>query len=310
MREFLDTPIAVLVVGIFAVFGVICVVIAIIGKFPRIQLTGKGSLSSFEIKGRKVYALALFGIALIAGAATLASYSPAADITKIRQELLSTITVQETKIAEPTSTPRVEQITEQVIVTQIVVITSTPVPTPAKPPYSLDLKDWQTDFCDDKCGMQSGVSASSIIAPIVPGRNYEAIEVIYEVRNSGWVLIKKEITPDVLAGTKGLSFFYKGIGQPNSIEFKLLLRYPGDPEDTTFGVIWARATDTGDQWKSHEALYDVDFKCWGPSELCEKHGNVFDMESVHRIEFGISNKAGDTAGLGNVSFTEVAGIPR
>jgi hypothetical protein len=84
-----------------------------------------------------------------------------------------------------------------------------------------------------------------------------------------------------------------------------LLQYPGDSLDTTFGVIWNRATDTGDQWKTHEALYEVDFKCWGPKELCDNHGNTFDMESVHRIEFGISNKNGDAPGLGKLTIEDL-----
>jgi hypothetical protein len=184
------------------------------------------------------------------------------------------------------------------------------LPTPTPPGNRINFSNWQTDFCDDRCGRDYSTSASSIIAPIVPGRTYDAIEVIYDLRNSGWVLIKKNITPDVLAGTEGISFFYRGIGAPNSIELKLLLRYPGDAGDTTFGMLWNRATDTGDQWKSHQALYEVDFKCWGPTELCEKHDNAFDMESVHRIEFGISNKAGDTPGLGKITFDDLMGILR
>jgi hypothetical protein len=185
-----------------------------------------------------------------------------------------------------------------------------PSPTPLPPPTRINFLNWQTDFCNDKCGKNYGVSASSIIAIVVPGRTYEAMEVVYEVRNSGWVLIRKNVNPDVLAGTKGLSFFFRGAGQPNSIELKLLLRYPGDAEDTTFGMLWNRATDTSEQWKSHQALYEVDFKCWGPTELCEKHDNAFDMESVHRIEFGIANKVGDTPGLGKITFDDRVGILR
>ena len=176
-------------------------------------------------------------------------------------------------------------------------------PTPADIP--IPFLNWQTDFCDDLCGKGSGTIASSIFTLVVPGKTHEALEVIYDLRNSGWVLIKKNITREDLAGTKGVSFLYKGIGAPNSIELKLLLQYPGDNQDTTFGVLWNKATDTGDQWKSHQALYEVDFKCWGPTELCDKHDNVFDMEAVHRIEFGISNKAGDTPGLGKITFDDL-----
>lgn len=165
--------------------------------------------------------------------------------------------------------------------------------------------NWQTDFCDDLCGQGSGTIASAIFTLVVPGRNHEALEVIFDLRNSGWVLIKKNITPEDLAGTKGVSFLYNGIGAPNSIELKLLLRYPGDSLDTTFGVLWNRATNTGDEWRSHEALYEVDFRCWGPDDLCKQHGNTFDMESVQRIEFGIANKNGDSPGLGKVTFDEL-----
>lgn len=311
MKEFLETPIAALVVGIFAIFGVICVVIAIIGKSPRVQLTGKGSLSSFEIAGRKVYALALFGIVLIAGAAALASFSPATEIAKARQEFLSTIAVQETKIAELTNTPQVEQIkvAEQVIVTQIVEVTALPPAIPTLSVFDIGTKNWDKDFCDDRCGQDYGVSASSIIVNVGAGRTHDAIEVLYDLKNSGWVLIKKNLTADLLSKTKGISFFYRGTGMPNSIELKLLLRYPGDTEDTTFGMLWKSATNTSDIWKPLSALYEEDITCWGPIELCEEHGHSLDLEYVHRIEFAISNKAGDTAGLGKAVFTEIVGIP-
>jgi hypothetical protein len=219
------------------------------------------------------------------------------------KKLQPTITTLEKRLTEALT----QSVPAKIIITKIV--TPTLVPAPTKPPTLFDLRNWQTDFCDEKCGKDFGVGASSIIHTVVAGRTYEALEVVYTVNNSGWVLVKKNITPDDLAGTKGISFFYKGTGKPNSIELKLLLRYPGDIVDTTFGVLWTSATDTGDQWKSHQALYEVDFSCWGPPDLCQEHDNVFDMESVHRLEFGISNKGGDAPGLGKITFDDVMGIP-
>jgi hypothetical protein len=322
MDDILKTPVAVLVVSIFAILGVFFVAIAIIGKIPRIQLTGKGALSSVEIEGKRAYVLALFGIGLIAGAAGLASFSPPAEIAKVREELLATIAAQGTKIAKPTSTPRIEQITvtKEIIVTRVVEPTPlatlpvgpTPLATLTADPLTLEtmdeLSNWSPSFCDQECGGVHGPSA--LIVSSVPGRGNNAVEVIYDLKPSGWVLITKNIDPNadlkILSKTSGLSFWYKSSSASTRIELKFLLRYPGDTEDTAFGASWK--TLGSDSWIRLEARYDGDFGCWWPEALCQRHGNVLEFTAIKRIDLAVAN-IGETASLGKVIFDDLVGIP-
>ena len=75
LEEILKGPLAVALVIIFAIAGVLCVFIAIIGKIPRIQLTGKGAVSSIDIERGKAYVLGVFGLFLI-GLAIVLALSP------------------------------------------------------------------------------------------------------------------------------------------------------------------------------------------------------------------------------------------
>lgn len=143
---------------------------------------------------------------------------------------------------------------------------------------------------------------------MVPGRTGNAVEISYDLGNEGYVIITKGIDPRMLSGTTGISFFYKGRGAANTIEFKLMLKYPGDEDDTTYGVLWNRATNTGDNWTQVEVLYS-DFTCWWPGENCQKHGNKLDLTMVDGLDFAVSNKPpGDEVGSGRVAFDDVLGI--
>jgi hypothetical protein len=166
-----------------------------------------------------------------------------------------------------------------------------------------ELSSWGSSFCDKECGGLYGNSSLEI--SLVPGKTNNGIEILYDLKNSGWVLITKNLDPNILSGTTGISFAYRGSGAPNTIELKVLYS-----DSTTFGTSWHRATDTGDNWISLEALYS-DFTCWWPSPQCEKYGNNLSLTAVKIIEFGISNKPGfsDKAGLGKVVFDDVVGIP-
>jgi len=185
--------------------------------------------------------------------------------------------------------------------------TLTPAPTPHIVVGVGSPSSWKPSFCDDKCGGSNG--RSSININLVPGRTNNAIEVSYDVKNAGYVVITKNINPKVLSGTAGMSFFYKGSGAPNTIEFKLMLRYPGDNDDTTYGITWNGATDTGDKWTLVEVPY-TDFTCWWPGPNCQKHGDRLDLMMVLRMDFAISNKPdrGDMAGSGKVAFDDVLGL--
>lgn len=217
---------------------------------------------------------------------------------------------------EPTLTPQPSSTPEPTLMPPpISTIEPTPIAMPTRNPYSIDemdkLLNWKPSFCDEQCGGLNG--KSSITKSLVPGRTNDAngaLEIYYDVRKNGYVIITKDLNPQILTGTKGVSFSYKGSGAPNTIELKLLLRYPGDSEDTVFGVLWNQATDTSDNWVSVEALYDINFTCWWPANLCHNHDDKLDLTAVKRIDFAISNKPdnGDIAGTGKVAFDDLVGI--
>jgi hypothetical protein len=177
--------------------------------------------------------------------------------------------------------------------------------TPTPPPGIIDPMDtlnWNLGFCDEKCGGPG--RASSIKDVLVPGKRNDAVEILYYLNKGGWVSIKKEIDPKILEGTKGISFFYKGIGAPSTIELKLVLN-----DETTYGARWNSATDTGDRWTPIEALYDVNFSCWWLESQCKQHGSFPVLTAVKKIEISISSQSEDTAGLGKVAFDDIVGIP-
>jgi hypothetical protein len=193
--------------------------------------------------------------------------------------------------------------------TREVPITETSLPAPFTIDTMDEISTWVPSFCDNACGGLQGSSALFIDS--VPGKRNGAIEILYNVKKYGWVLITKQIDPirdiQVLSRTKGISFFYKSNGALNTIELKLLLHYPGDPTDTAFGAFWK--TDTKDTWTRVEALYNKDIKCWWPEDLCKVHGDIPELTAVKRIDLAISNRSGDTPGLGKIAFDELIGIP-
>ena len=89
---------------------------------------------------------------------------------------------------------------------------------------------------------------SSTAAMLAPGRTNNGIQLSYDLGEDGYDTITKNINPGKLSNTKGISFYYKGSGAANSIEFKLMLRYPGDTEDTTYGIFIPEKTNTGAGW--------------------------------------------------------------
>ena len=195
--------------------------------------------------------------------------------------------------------------TNDIIITSTIPApTPTPSPTPTTPPTLtpciIDTMDstsgWRT-YKDDK--------GSSINIKSISGRTDNAIEISYDLKEWGWLIISKKINPKILSEKEGIKFFYKGSGEPNTIELKLIY---GDVGGTTFGVLWNRATVT-DDWVSIEVPYSY-FDCWWPDDECLRYGNKLDLTNVRKIEFAISNKPedGDVYGSGRVIIDDVQGI--
>ena len=146
---------------------------------------------------------------------------------------------------------------------------------------------------------------SSINIESIQGRTGNAIAISYDLKEKGYVSIQKEIKPEILSGKEGIRFFYKGSGRPNTLA--LVLVY-SDPNWTSFGVSWDRAT-VKDDWVSIEVPYTY-FDCWHPKDNCLHYGNKLDLENVRSISFAISNNItmGDVYGSGEVIIDDVQGI--
>lgn len=177
----------------------------------------------------------------------------------------------------------------------------TPTPTSTETPSSTTIIDsmentmgWDT-LKDDK--------GSSINRKSIAGRTDNGIEISYDLKEGGWVLISKKIDPGILSEYEGLRFYYKGNGEPNTIELKLIYE-----DTTTFGVAWHRAT-VADNWVTLEVPFS-EIDCWWPEDNCLDYGNKLYLEKVRKIEFAISNKpdGGDVYGSGWVIIDDVQGI--
>lgn len=184
------------------------------------------------------------------------------------------------------------------IITPTPTLTPTPTPTPTSIIDTMDsTSGWET-YIDDESG-------SSINIKSITGRTGNAIEIFYNLKEGGEVAIYKEINPEILSGKDGIKFFYKGGGEPNTIDFAL--RY-GDVGETIFGVGWERETVT-DDWVTKEVPYTY-FNCWGPDDNCQYYENKLDLKNVRKIWFCISNNPedGDVCGSGRVIIDDVQGI--
>lgn len=183
--------------------------------------------------------------------------------------------------------------------------TLTPIPTSTKTPTPLVVVD--TNSLIGWVPIFDSSNGDNTINAVKINEDEDAIEFTYNVGQFGYVVITHSVNPRVLSDTEGISFLYKGRGAPNSIEFKLLLKYPDFDEHTTYGFIWDRATDTGNKWIKMEVLYR-DMRCWWPEENCDTHGDLLDITMVDKLDFVVVCKPGNLPGSGWVLLKDVLGI--
>jgi hypothetical protein len=177
-----------------------------------------------------------------------------------------------------------------------------PTYTPEAPPLPILI-----DPMEDAAGWDpyfDGKSAITVTA--ASGMTGGAVQIAFDLQEWGWMGISKEIDPQVLQGTEGVRFFYRGSGAPNTIEFKMLYAPNRQGESAIFSVLWPAVTVTED-WKMLEVRYD-ELGCWKETP-CPIDGK-FDPQQAWRIDFAVSNKAqmGDTPGAGIVAIDEVQGV--
>ncbi|MCJ7625611.1 MAG: hypothetical protein MUO76_19125 [Anaerolineaceae bacterium] len=171
--------------------------------------------------------------------------------------------------------------------------------TSAPSPVVIDTMDgvslWST-YLDDK--------GSSAVVSSVPSQTTNALEISYTVEEFGFAAVSREINPEILNDTKAIRFSYKGSGDPNTIELKVVYKPEANGKSPVFGVLWNQATDV-QEWTSLEAPYNL-FICWTDTG-CQA-GEGLDPRKVWKMDIAISNKTGDTIGSGVVQIDDIQGV--
>jgi hypothetical protein len=149
----------------------------------------------------------------------------------------------------------------------------------------------------DEVGSSGSINAQ-------PGQDGDALEIIFDVVADGWVGVSRVVDPSALADSEGITFAYRGSGEPNTFEFKLLCAPDENEQSAIFGIQWTGSSVT-DGWTRREVRYR-DLACW-PDTPCEE-GELVDPERVWKIDFAVSSKPGDSPGVGVVLIDDVRAI--
>ena len=139
----------------------------------------------------------------------------------------------------------------------------------------------------------------------LPGKFNNAIKMDYNLKDNGWVVISKNIDPEILSGTEGIRFYYKGTGEPNTIEFKLMYTDESYANKATFAFLKNKANEKG-EWTS-EAVPLNKFKCVSPQEIC-KSDSTPDISKIRKIEIAVSKQQGDSGGPGTLIIDDIYGM--
>lgn len=177
--------------------------------------------------------------------------------------------------------------------------TDTPTATPTPTPLIIDTMDSTLEW--EQYGDDQG---SSMILRSTAGMIDNAAEISFDLKANGYVGIAKEFYPGILSGTKAIKFSYNGSGAPNTIELKLLYAPDSNGKSAVFGASWHHITATN-TWKTFEVPY-TQFGCWVETG-CAIDETV-DLTRVWKVDFAISNKLGDTPGIGIIAIDNVQGV--
>ncbi len=219
--------------------------------------------------------------------------------TPIKLSMSATQTAEGRVLVKEELRPSTGMPTQILPPTETITPTMAPTLTPT-PPFLVDtstLMGWVPNFTSS-----NGNTAVNNIDTID-----NAIELTYDIGKDGYVIISKSLNARELSNTEGIIFHYKGRGRRNTIEVKLILRYPDDTDDTTYGILLPRATDTDNKWLEMKVLYR-DMECWWPAPNCALHENLLDQTMIDRLDFAISNKPGDDPGSGWVQIKDILEI--
>ncbi|AKB52311.1 hypothetical protein MSBRW_3058 [Methanosarcina barkeri str. Wiesmoor] len=141
---------------------------------------------------------------------------------------------------------------------------------------------------DEKMGSTEKVNS-------VSGMENEAIEIAYNLKKDGFVGISKNIDSEILTDGKGIRFYYKLSGEPNTIQIKLI-----DKDGSQFGIYFAQTKAVGD-WTPVEISYS-NFDLWG-----SESDKSLNLKNIEKLEFVVANKPelGDSPGSGSVFIDKI-----
>jgi WD40 repeat protein len=174
-----------------------------------------------------------------------------------------------------------------------------PPPDEMVPPTIVPMID-SMDSTEGWCTLNES-KGSTVKIESIPGKKAYATQLLYDLREGGWIGIFKEIDPYNLSSVAGLNFSYFMMEKQNTIEMRLVY-----DDGTAFGASWSSLKTNS--WQSQNILY-ADIKCLGPGNKCGLN-KEFNTSRVKSIEFIISNNpdTGDKAGTGIVILDEVRGL--
>ena len=199
-----------------------------------------------------------------------------------------TATATPSPTATPTDTPTPTPTpTNTATPTRTPTNTATPTPTPIM--VGTDPALWTT-VAD---------TGSTIALATVPGRTDTALQITYDLGEGGWVHLYQPASSynrGDLSKMAGLTFYYRGSGNANSLEVKF-----EDLDGTNFGRGWQGQSAAAD-WTQIEVRFTELTYYWGDDVN-------MDWEQVGSISFVVAKGQGDMGGAGTVEIADIALIP-
>jgi hypothetical protein len=163
--------------------------------------------------------------------------------------------------------------------------------------------DQMKDASEWKAGVEWNTGGTAPYVDAASGRSGDAVQMSYTLAaDTDWVSMAKGISSEALSGTRGVGFWYKGSGAPNTLELKLFYPKNANNQIPVFHLILNHATGATD-WTRIEAPY-ASFTCWTETG-CTANETV-DPSRVAEIGIAVSDQSPmDQTGVGSIIVDQV-----
>jgi WD40 repeat protein len=141
---------------------------------------------------------------------------------------------------------------------------------------------------------------STVKIDSAPGEKKNGIEISYDLLESGWIGISKEVDPTLLSESSGLMVSYFCIDNQDVLDMRLV-----SDDGAIYGISWDKLETN--KWSYQKGLY-TDFKCLYPIDNREFNITAIDISRVKKLEIIVSKNLGDIAGSGSITLDEVRGL--